>query len=73
MKPKMSFQDWCIQNHTYLLLHFYQEGNNPRAPGEIGFSSTKVCSVPLSCLWTVMGARIKSCHEAPSGPNLPLL
>lgn len=29
MKPKMSFRDWCIQNHAYLLLHFYQEGNNP--------------------------------------------
>lgn len=39
MKPKMSFQDWCIQNHTYLLLHFYQEGNNPRTPEEIGFSA----------------------------------
>ena len=41
MKPKMSFRDWCIQNHTYLLLHFYQEGDNPRAPEEIGFSSTE--------------------------------
>lgn len=41
MKPKMSFRDWCIQNHTYLLLHFYQEGYNPRAPEEIGFSSAE--------------------------------
>lgn len=41
MKPKMSFRDWCIQNHAYLLLHFYQEGNNPCAPEEIGFSAGK--------------------------------
>ncbi len=37
----MSFRDWCIQNHAYLLLHFYQEGNNPCAPEEIGFSAGK--------------------------------
>ena len=42
MKPKMSFRDWCIQNHAYLLLHFYQEGNNPCAPEEIGFSAGKL-------------------------------
>lgn len=41
MKPTMSFQDWCIQNHAYLLLHFYHEGKNPVPPGEIGFSSGK--------------------------------
>lgn len=41
MKPKMNFRDWCIQNHAYLLLHFYQEGNNPCAPEEIGFSAGK--------------------------------
>ena len=35
----MSFQDWCIQNHAYLILHFYQEGKNPIPPDEIGFSS----------------------------------
>lgn len=29
MKPKMSFQEWCIRNHAYLLLHFYQQGSNP--------------------------------------------
>ena len=26
MKPKMSFRDWCIQNHAYLLLHFIRKG-----------------------------------------------
>ena len=41
MNPTMSFQDWCIQNHAYLLLHFYQEGNNPLPPDKIGFSSGK--------------------------------
>lgn len=41
MKPKMSFQDWCLQNRAYLLLHFYQEGNNPLSPDKIGFSSGK--------------------------------
>ena len=25
MKPKMSFRDWCIQNHAYLLLHFIRK------------------------------------------------
>ena len=42
MKPTMSFQDWCIQNHAYLILHFYHEGNNPIPPNEIGFSSGKL-------------------------------
>ena len=41
MNPTMSFQDWCIQNHAYLLLHFYQEGNNPLPSDKIGFSSGK--------------------------------
>ena len=41
MNPTMSFQDWCIQNHAYLLLHFYQEGNNPLPPDKIGSSSGK--------------------------------
>ena len=41
MNPTMSFQDWCIQQHAYLLLHFYQEGNNPLPPEQIGFSSAK--------------------------------
>ena len=41
MKPTMSFQGWCIQNHAYLLLHFYHEGKNPIPPDEIGFSSGK--------------------------------
>lgn len=41
MKPTMSFQDWCIQNHAYLMLHFYCEGKNPVPADEIGFSSGK--------------------------------
>lgn len=41
MKPTMSFQNWCVQNHAYLTLHFYHEGNNPIPPDEIGFSSRK--------------------------------
>lgn len=41
MKPTKSFQDWCTQNHAYLLLHFYHEGQNPFSPDEIGFSSAK--------------------------------
>lgn len=41
MRPTMSFQDWCIQNHAYLMLHFYHEGKNPIPPDEIGFSSRK--------------------------------
>lgn len=41
MNPTMSFQDWCIQNHAYLLLHFYQEGKNPLPPDKIGFSVAK--------------------------------
>lgn len=41
MNPAISFQDWCIQHHAYLLLHFYQEGNNPISPDKIGFSSRK--------------------------------
>ena len=72
MKPKMSFRDWCIQNHAYLLLHFYQEGNNPCAPEEIGFSAGKRV-VPLPCLWAVMAAHVESCHKASGGPNLSLL
>lgn len=41
MNPTMGFQDWCIQNHAYLLLHFYQEGQNPLSPDKIGFSVAK--------------------------------
>lgn len=41
MRPQMTFQDWCIQNRAYLLLHFYQQGENPLPPEEIGFSSGK--------------------------------
>lgn len=37
----MSFQDRCIQNHAYLILRFYHEGENPVPPNEIGFSSRK--------------------------------
>lgn len=41
MNVTMSFQDWCIQKRAYLLLHFYQEGNNQISPEKIGFSSAK--------------------------------
>lgn len=41
MKPTVTFQDWCVQNQAYLLLRFYQEGNNQIAPEKIGFSSGK--------------------------------
>lgn len=41
MKPTMNFQDRCIQNHAYLILRFYHEGENPVPPNEIGFSSRK--------------------------------
>lgn len=41
MKPTMSFQDRRIQNHAYLILRFYHEGENPVPPNEIGFSSRK--------------------------------
>lgn len=41
MNPTISFQDWCIQHKVYLLLHFYQEGEKPIPPEQIGFSSGK--------------------------------
>ena len=41
MRFTQSFQNWCIQKRAYLLLHFYQEGDNLLPPDEIGFSSSK--------------------------------
>lgn len=47
MKPTLTFQDWCVQNRAYLLLRFYQAGNNRIPADKIGFSSGK--SVTFRC------------------------
>ena len=55
MKPKETLKDWCLRHNAYLLLHFYEQGNNEEPPEKIGFSAGKkvdwACSV-CGVSWT---------------------
>lgn len=73
MKPKMSFRDWCIQNHAYLLLHFIRKGTTRCAPEEIGFSAGKRVRFRCHVCGLSWQRTLNHATRHPGGPNLSLL